>query len=177
MKSDNDLILAKLSHIESKLAVIDAKLDLTTSRSSGSLEVISVESAINLNKDVDLKKDSPHVLGVPGPDFGSYTSRFEGSLEWWCDMFHTCSAKFNGRVWLVNEKTGDIPTWNLIETTCTNGHVPGFDLSNGQYLTTVKNATACSFGWRTRDGKHDKATVWAKFYCNYGSIVWRAYYG
>ena len=156
----------QLMSIERRIQIIEAKLGDITLGQTGSGQFVSAEHQLNVIAE-----------GTPTPPWDYHKLRVDGSLSWSCNIFHNCATDFGGKVWMVDERTGDIPTWNLIETTCMNGDIPGFDPGAGKWLHTAKNATECRFGWGSgRDGKHDKVTVWARFYGPFGYITWRIYY-
>lgn len=166
MSNDLSEVVRRIELVELKIDALGSKVDQLLGTSSRKVQIATSEPEVVIT-----------IEGVPVPDWNRYKIRVQGQLSWYCNVFHTCDSDLSGRVWMVDEQTGDIPTWNLIETTCNNGDIPGFDMSNGQWLRSARNATECGFGWgNDRDGKHDQATVWARFYSNFGYVTWRIYY-
>lgn len=143
-------------------------LQLSTDRFQNSQESnfeVVVESIIMNNKNVDIESKEGKIL------LKKYSLRITHWDHRWGENLNIGYCHFNGTALIVDENTGIIPTWNLIETNSTDSCDIAED--NNEYYKPFQNADRGSFGWGQRDGERKWVCARLKFYGNDGVFTYK----
>lgn len=91
--------------------------------------------------------------------------------KWECYMFGNCQTTFSGVARLIDSTNGQPMSWNTIETWSQDDC--GASPAETRWPKVVHNTMDAPFGWGTKDGKANHASVFFRFSGNEGT--WTAF--
>lgn len=81
--------------------------------------------------------------------------------KWECYWFGNCQTTFSGVARLIDSANGQPMSWNTIESWSQDDC--GASPAETRWHTVVHNTMDASFGWGTKDGKANHASVFFRF--------------
>jgi len=170
--SDEKLeILNRLESIESKL---DSLQQLTVAPEAESEEIIDIPASllkVNIG-DVDILTQE---VGVQSAEALSsdLELRFKSwTYKWSCNVFKICYTTYSGRVFVIRKSTGQVLTWNLIESATKKDHGLPFWSTSPNY-NYERNSPEVYFGFGRQSGRSRHVSSCINCRANWGSISFR----
>jgi hypothetical protein len=114
-------------------------------------------------------------FGYDGAEMADEIANMEIRVpQWDHSWFHTwvgSGTTFNGKAFVINTNTGQIYTWNLIETAAHN--ICDIPSNSQHYYKKFEHAQEAKFGFGNIPGESQHVSALVRFYSDKGSVWWR----